>query len=327
MASWEAGTVSTKDAPEARPPILVWHPRADQYRTAILDRLGSVHVEAWGESTRPATRSVAEVLLAWQLPPQALTRLPHLRWLQATAAGVDQLLDREDLAESVTLTRSLGRFGVQAAEYVVGYLLQHLLGVDAYGRDQEAGRWQPRDRPLLADMTVGVLGLGSLGATIADRLAAFGAEVIGICRHGRPADSVRRVVAAERWRSALPYCQALVLAVPLTAATRGMVDAEALGHLPPGALLINVARGELVDETALLEALRSGHLGGAVLDVFATEPLPSDSPLWSEPGARLTPHIAGPSEIDSIADEFAANYRRWLAGQTLDNVVDRARGY
>lgn len=325
--TWETGTVSTRDAPAARPPILVWHPRADQYRTAIHDRLGSVHVEAWGESVRPGTHSVAEVMLAWRLPPRGLDRVPHLRWLQATGAGVDHLIDREDLPDSVTLTRSLGRFGIQAAEYVVGYLLHHLLAIDAYRRDQEAGRWQARPRPLLADMTVGVMGLGSLGSVIAERLTAFGAEVIGICRHGRPVDSVRRVVPADRWRSALPYCQALVLALPLTDSTRAIVDAEALRHLPPGALLINVARGELVDDAALVEALRSGHLGGAVLDVFPTEPLPADDPLWAEPGARITPHVAGPSEIDSIADEFADNYQRWLAGEALSNVVDRQRGY
>lgn len=319
--------VSTDDAPAIRPPVLVWHPRADEYRAALLNRLGSVHVEAWGEATRPSARSQAEVLLTWRLPPRALTRLPHLRWLQAAGAGVDHLIGRDDLPESVTLSRSLGRFGVQAAEYVVGYLLHHLLAVDAYRRDQESARWQPRLRPLLADLTVGVLGLGSLGSTIAERLAGFGAEVIGICRHARPADHVRRVVAADRWRSALPYCQALVLAAPLTPATRGMVDGDALRQLPQGALLINVARGELIDEGALLEALRSGHLGGAVLDAFSQEPLPADDPLWSEPGAWLTPHVAGPSEIESIADEFADNYRRWLAGEALRNVVDRQRGY
>lgn len=327
MSVTEPGRVAQDDSPAIRPPVLVWHPRADEYRTALLDRLGSVHVEAWGGSTRPATRSAAEVLLTWRLPPQALSRLPHLRWLQSAGAGVDHLLDRDDLADSITLTRSLGRFGVQAAEYVVGYLLHHLLSIDAYRRDQEAGHWQPRPRPLLADLTVGVLGLGSLGSVIAERLTHLGAEVIGICRHGRPADNVHRVVASDRWRSALPYCNAVVLAVPLTSATRGMVDAEALRQLPRGALLVNVARGEIVDDEALLESLRSGHLGGAVLDVFEQEPLPAGHPLWAEPGAWITPHIAGPSEIDSIADEFAANYRRWLAREPLRNVVDRQRGY
>lgn len=327
MSATGPRTVSANNAPATRPPILIWHPRADEYRAALLDRLGSVHVEAWGGATRARSRSQAEVLLAWRLPPQALTRIPHLRWLQATGAGVDHLVERDDLRDSVTLTRSLGRFGTQAAEYVVGFLLHHLLSIEAYRRDQEAARWQPRPRPLLTDLTVGVVGLGSLGSAIAERLSGFGAEVIGICRHGRPADHVRRVVAADRWRGALPYCQALVVAAPLTAETRGMVDAEALRQLPRGAVLVNVARGEIVDEDALLEALRSGHLGGAALDVFGQEPLPPDHPLWSEPGALITPHVAGPSEVDSIADEFAANYRRWTGGDTLRNVVDRQRGY
>ena len=125
----------------------------------------------------------------------------------------------------------------------------------------------------------------------------------------------------------LPLCDALVIAAPLTPESENKVDSEALQALPRGATLINVARGRLVEEKALLESLRSGQLGAAVLDVFAEEPLDPDSPLWEEPRAWLTPHIAAPTENEPLADDFAANYGRFVAGQPLRHEVDRQRGY
>ena len=133
---------------------------------------------------------------------------------------------------------------------------------------------------------------------------------------------VRRVFTPGDWRAMLPHCDALVLAVPLTDETRGMIDAAALAALPATAVLVNVARGALVDEDALLQALRDGRLGAAVLDTLTEEPLPP-----AEPRAWITPHVAGPSEIEPIADEFADNYRRFARGAGLENVVDRRLGY
>ena len=266
-------------------------------------------------------------MLAWALPPDAFIQLPRLRWLQATGAGVDELLGRADLPEDVRVTRSLGRFGIQAAEYTVGYLLHWLLRLEDYRRNQDRGVWRQLARPLLADRTVGIIGLGTVGAAIAERLTAFGTTVIGVCRTARPLPNVKRVYAMEDWRRMLPACDALVLAVPLTESTRGMIDEDALRALPAGSALVNVARGAIVQADALLATLRDGHLAAAVLDVFDQEPLPPDSPLWTEPRAWLTPHVAAPSEIEPIADEFAANYQRFIDGESLHNEVGRSRGY
>ena len=327
MSSREPGIVAARPAAEEIAPVLVWHPRAEEYRRALLSRLPGVPIDAHGGGCHAALPSDARALLAWRLPPQALLQVPELRWLQVAGAGVDHVLGRDDLPDEVIVTRSLGRFGVQVAEYVLAYLLHLWVGIEEYRRDQDRAVWSPRPRPLLADARVGLVGLGSIGTEVAHALHALGACVLGVCRSGRPRPHVARVFPAAEWQRMLPECDALVLTAPLTAETRGMVDAAALKLLPRGAVLVNVGRGGLVREEALLAALREGHLRAAVLDVFDEEPLPAEHPLWTEPGAWITPHVAAPSEIEPIADEFAANYWRFVNGERLHNIVDRRRGY
>jgi phosphoglycerate dehydrogenase-like enzyme len=317
------------------PRIVVWSTQGDAYADALRARLPETPVEVVvatdhdSGATDPGGRvgAEAEVLLAWKVPPGALAGMPRLRWVQVSGAGVDHFLHRDDLRDDVLVTRSLGRFGIQVAEYVVGYLLHELLGIERYRERQPQKLWEREERPLLADRTVGVIGLGSLGLPIARSLAALGTLVLGARHTGRPVEGIEEVFASDRWRDMLPHCDALVIAAPKTADTIGMVDAAALAALRPGAILVNVARGDIVDETALLEALDTGTLGTAILDVFATEPLPQDSPLWQHPRARITPHIAAPNEVEVIADEFAENYRRFVEQRDMINTVDRERGY
>lgn len=324
-----AGDSATRPDSDARklPRVLVCHDDAQTYRRLLTERLPAVPVETLAPRAPVSSAPDVEVLLTWRPPPGLLERLPSLRWLHATGAGVDHLLGRDDLTASVTVTRSVGRFGTQAAEYVAGYLLHLLLDVEQYRRDQDRAIWRPRPRRLLDDLVVGVMGLGSMGGAIAELLGAMGAEVLGACRTSRTARGVHQVYAGDAWREMLPHCRVLVLAMPLTGDTRGMIDGEALDRLPEGAILVNVARGALVDDQALLAALRSGRLGAAVLDTFAQEPLPQSSPLWTEPRAWITPHVAAPSEPELIADEFAASYRRFVDGLPLEEEVRRRRGY
>jgi len=315
-----------------KPQVIVWHAQAEAYRDALLERLPGARVDAItsdreGATERAPSLDPAAVLWTWKVPEGILPRMPSLEWIQVTGAGVDHFLGTDGLRPDVVITRSLGRFGVQVAEYVVGQLLAHLLDVTGYRERQLEHRWDRRDRPLLADRTVGVVGLGSLGLPIARALAAMGARVLGVRHSEGDVETVDEVFSFDRWRSMLPRCDALVLAAPKTSRTVGMVDAEALAALPRGAVLINVARGDLVDDDALLAALDAGDLAAAILDVFRTEPLPDDHPLWSHPRAWVTPHIAAPSEIGPMVDEFVENYRRFVAGEPLLNVVDRERGY
>ena len=328
-----------------KPSIVVWQDQAEAYREALEARLpevsiqpiapGGAHAElleaaAAGDPgvEHKAARFVdAEVVLAWKMPPGVLRVFPALRWVQVTGAGIDHFLGREDLPDDVALTRSLGRFGMQVAEYVVGYLLHGLLDIAGYREHQTRHAWERGERPLLADSTVGIMGLGSLGLPTARTLAALGTRVVAATRSGNPEEGVDQVFGFDSWREMLPLCDALVLAIPLTAETEGLIDAAALAALPPGAVLINVARGALIDDAALLDALDRGHLSAAVLDVFAQEPLPADHPLWKSSRAWITPHIAAPSELDAMIDEFVANYERFVEGRPLINVVDRRRGY
>ena len=318
-----------------QPRILVWHAQANAYREALRRRLPDAPIDAISAAQHEtgvapetgATMDAAEVLLAWKVPPEALASMPSLSWVQVTGAGVDHFLDSPQLDAAIIVTRSLGRFGIQVAEYVVGYALNHLIGIGDYRDAQRRHEWSRGERPLLADRTVGIVGLGSLGLPTARALAALGARVLGVRHSGLSIEGIDDVFSAANWRDMLPSCDILVLAAPKTPETAGMIDADALAALPEGAVLINVSRGDLVNESALLAALDADHLGAAVLDVFATEPLPADHQLWDQPRAWITPHIAAPSEVEVIADEFAENYRRFIAGRELTNVVDRARGY
>ena len=332
------------------PRVCVWHTQGDTYRDALRKRLPDTPIEAINAAAHETGEAVlgaldsgtvanhatsliadaissAEILLAWKVPPRTLTSMPALRWVQVTGAGVDHFLESTELSAAVIVTRSLGRFGIQISEYVIGYLLHHLIGIDTYREKQRSHEWARNNRPLLADRTVGIIGLGSLGLPTANALTALGARVLGVNHSGLAVPGIDDVFSAKSWHNMLPACDVLVIAAPKTVETVGMIDQRALGTLPKGAILINVSRGELIDEDALLEALENGHLGAAVLDVFAAEPLPEDHPLWDQSRAWITPHIAAPSEIEVIADEFAKNYRRYVAGDSLLNEVDRRRGY
>ena len=300
------------------PRVCVWHTQGDTYRDALRKRLPDTPIEAINAAAHETGEAVlgapdsgtvanhatsliadaissAEILLAWKVPPRTLTSMPALRWVQVTGAGVDHFLESTELSAAVIVTRSLGRFGIQISEYVIGYLLHHLIGIDTYCEKQRSHEWARNNRPLLADRTVGIIGLGSLGLPTANALTAV--------------PGIDDVFSAKSWHNMLPACDVLVIAAPKTVETVGMIDQRALGTLPKGAILINVSRGELIDEDALLEAL------------------PEDHPLWDQSRAWITPHIAAPSEIEVIADEFAKNYRRYVAGDSLLNEVDRKRGY
>ena len=332
------------------PRVCVWHVQGATYRDALRERLPDAPIDAINAATHETGEAVlgaldsgpvanhatsviadaissAEILLAWKVPPRTLTSMPALRWVQVTGAGVDHFLESTELSAAVIVTRSLGRFGIQISEYVIGYLLHHLIGIHTYREKQRSHEWDRNNRPLLADRTVGIIGLGSLGLPTANAQTALGARVLGVSHSGLAVPGIDDVFSARNWRNMLPACDVLVIAAPKTVETVGMIDQRALDALPKGTILINISRGELIDEDALLEALENGHLGAAVLDVFTAEPLPEDHPLWDQSRAWITPHIAAPSEIEVIADEFAKNYRRYVAGDPLLNAVERGRGY
>ena len=268
----------------------------------------------------------AEILYAWNFPRALLPRAARLRWAQSMGAGVEPLMVPE-LPRRVTVTRVAGIFGPWMAEYVLGWCLWLTQRTEIFRAQQRERRWRQADPLRLHGATLCVVGLGDIGRTIAGAARGFGMRVVGVSQSGRMVTEAQRVYTARDIRKAMAAADYVALTVPMTETTRGLIGTAELAAMKPSAWLINVARGPVVDEAALLDALRRNRLGGAVLDVFDEEPLPQDHPLWEFGNVVVTPHISGPSTPDEIAPIFNDNLRRYLAGRTLRYAVDRKRGY
>jgi glyoxylate/hydroxypyruvate reductase A len=267
----------------------------------------------------------------WLAPERLLEHAPRLRWVQGTSAGIGQLLRRTGLIESdLVFTTAAGVHGSPLAEFVILGLLYFYRDVPRLQRMQRAHRWERYTNRELAGRRALVVGLGAVGRAIAQRLAAQGLEVWGARRTpGPPPEGVSRLLPMTDLASVLGLIDALILACPLTPETKGLIGAAELTAMPAGALLINVARGAVVDERALVQALRDGRLGGAALDVAEVEPLPEGSPLWDLPNVLISPHSASTVDAENrrIVDVFLANLQRYLDGLPLINRFDRTRGY
>ena len=279
----------------------------------------------------------ADAAFALALSTEAVAQAKQLRWLHCSGHAVGHFPLGELAARGVTVTNSRGIQAVPIAEHVMACLLALARKLPHTLRDQQERAWRPNALTgetspwLLAKRTLGVIGVGTLGQAIGVRAAAFGMRVIGMRRspaRGLPAGFDEVMGPADRNRL-LAAADVVVLAAPLTTETHRLLDAAAIAAMKPGAILINVARGELIDEAALAEALESGRMGGAALDVFAKEPLPSDSPLWSLPNVIVTPHNSGfrSGHFDAVIDLFAENLQRFERGVELLNVVDLGTGY
>ena len=294
-----------------------------------------------GERAWAAMLERAEVLFG--IPgdsPQGLAevvrRCPRLRWVAATSAGAGEQvaragLDQADL-DRITFTSAAGVHAGPLAEFALFGLLSLVKEAAGLAAAKAARQWPERREPVgeLAGRTVLVLGLGGIGRRVAELAAAFGMRVLGVRRHpDGELPGVDEVHPSSDLAKLLPQADAVVVTLPGTRETAGLVDAEALDLLPRGALVVNVGRGAVIDEDALVERLRSGHVGGAALDVFRTEPLPAASPLWRLDNVLISPHAAAlsASENERIVELFRDNLRRELAGEPLRNRIDTSVFY
>jgi len=279
----------------------------------------------------------AEVLFAWGLARRHVDKADALRWLHTPLAGVDRVLNPELTKSAIRVTSSRGVNSVAVAEHTLGLMLAMSRGIADSVRAQDGKRWTQQDlygrKPPLDELhgkLLGILGLGDIGRELAVRARALGMQVWGLVRTARPApDCVDRLLAAGKEDALLRASDVLVLALPLTKATRGLMGERQLRRMKHTALLVNIGRGELVQESALVRALREGWIAGAGLDVFAREPLLPQSPLWSLPQVVMTPHVAGthPHYMARSADLFLQNLKRYVAGEPLINQVDKQAGY
>jgi D-2-hydroxyacid dehydrogenase (NADP+) len=279
----------------------------------------------------------ADVAFTWTMTGAMLARAERLRWVHSSAVAVGTLPLAELSARGVTVTNSRGIQSPAIAEHVIACLLALSKRLPLLLHHQQSRHWAQNDvigdaTPwLIGGRTLGIVGLGTIGEAIATRAAALGMRVIGVRRRperGRPT-GVHEVLGIDRLEAVLAASDVLVLAAPLTATTNRLLDAVAFARMKRGAVLINVSRGQLVDEDALAAALVRGHLSGAALDVFEEEPLPRDSPLWSVPNVIITPHTSGfrKDHWDAVIDLFEAQIDRFCSGALLLNTVDPEAGY
>lgn len=255
------------------------------------------------------------------------TLAPRLKWVQATSSGIGPLVRAAGLdTTKIVITNAAGVHAVPLAEHTLLALLYFIKDVPTRLAEQRAHVWERYAGRELRGRTVVVVGLGAVGREIARLCRAVGLAVVGVRRTpvaDPEAHHVDEATTPDRLHEVLPRADAVVLICPHTPETEGLMDAEAFARLPRGAILVNVGRGALVDEPAMIAALRSGHLGGAALDVAAVEPLPKQSPLWDLPNVLITPHSASTvdRENERLTELFCENLRRWLAGEPLLNVV------
>jgi phosphoglycerate dehydrogenase-like enzyme len=293
-----------------------------------------VHIET--PDALAAALPDADVLLATRFSRDEFRRAACVRWVHSTAVGIGNLLHPELVASPIPLTNSRGVHADPIAEHAIALLLALRRSVPLAVARQQAREWAQdeiyrREAPPLDRTTVAVIGLGAIGVRVARLASGLGMTVIGVRKNlSAPLPpGVADVVAAGRLHDALARADAVVLAVPDTRTTRRLMGASEFAAMKRGSLLINVARGQLVDEHALAEALTSGHLGGAGLDAFVPEPLPAQSALWTLPNVLITPHTAafGGNYWRPAVDLFIENRRRFGAGEPLINLVDKTRGY
>ena len=249
-------------------------------------------------------------------------RAVHLDWLHTMSAGTDHPIFTAMRERGVTVTNSAGAAAPSIAQTVMTYLLALSRDLPKTLRDQATRTWDPQPSVDLDGQRLGIVGLGAIGSETARLAQAFGMDTIGL-RRSPTGDEPCETWTNDRFEELLGWADAIAVTAPLTDETRGLFDATAFAAMRPGAWFVNVGRGEIVDEAALVESLLDEHLGGAGLDVFATEPLPADSPLWRFPNVIITPHSSGDtSRSHRRADDlFVENFRRYTSGEPLTRVT------
>lgn len=314
--------------PETNVPTLVFYSRSDDpqpWRVALQSALPELEFRVAPDIGDPATVDYA---LVWKPPPGWLARFPQLRAILSLGAGVDALLEDPDLPRGIPLTRMVDAgMGRQMAEYAAHAVMHFHRHMPAYARAQRDGRWSPLDPVAAARFPVGLMGLGVLGAQAAQLLVAMGYPVLGWSRTPRPLPGVETFAGEGGLAPFLARTRVLLNFLPLTPATRGILDAELFAALPRGAFVVNLARGGHLVEGDLLAALDTGHIAGAMLDVFDTEPLPAGHRFWTHPSVIVTPHVAAVTQADDAAAQVIENIRRIERGEPPRGVVDRESGY
>jgi glyoxylate/hydroxypyruvate reductase A len=297
----------------------------EAWRAALHDVLPGLEVRLWPDVGDPADIEFAFVS---KMPLGELKRFPQLKLIGSMLAGVDHLVASKDLPPGIPLVRTGAPDGdPMMTEFAILHVLRHHRRVPEYLLAQQREEWAALPQPRTEERRVGLLGLGSLALPVAIALRDLGFQVAAWSRTAKQVDGVKSFHGRGQFADFLARTDILLNLLPLTAETRGIVDAAALAAMPRGAAVINLGRGPHVVVADLIAALDSGHLSAATLDVFDVEPLPAGSPLWKHPRITVMPHVARRQRPVDVAPQIAENVRRVGAGQPLLQVIDLAAGY
>ncbi len=315
--------------------VLLHYDRTEMFRGIVARRFPGVAVRCcntYGDLAGALAEFAPQVLFCIKFedrpyPRDAVMACRSLGWVSNGGAGVDHLAPWDP--HRLTVTNAAGVASAMMAEYVIGGMLALSIGLPRFARCQMDRRWRPERVAGIAGKTVAVVGLGRTGQAVARLASALDMRVVGTRARPAATPHVDTVYPAARLHEALGESDYVVVTAPLLESTRHLIDAAAIAAVKPGACLVDVSRGGVVDQSALIDGLRDGKLGGAVLDVFECEPLAADSPLWDLDNVIITPHCSSVYDgwEQRAAEMFCDNLGRWLAGEPLSNVVDPARGY
>ena len=307
--------------------LLILDQLADEYKKALQSKFPEImiHASIKEEEIGDFIEKV-NVLLTFRISDGLIKRAKNLQWIQSMASGVDAIVNLPSLRKEVLLTSTRGIHAPQMAEMAILLMLSLNRNFPQIIRNQDRGIWERWPAKVLYQKKVGILGIGAIGEEIARKCKAFGMEVYGIDIVERKLDAVDYFYGPEDLLKVVQEVDYFVIVAPLTPQTRKVVGTKVLSSMKPTAFLINIGRGEVIDENALIHALESGKIAGAALDVFSQEPLPKDHALWRTRNLIITPHIGGTSTIyvDQVLSIFEENLRRFLKGerQTLINLVE-----
>lgn len=296
--------------------------KLDDLQQRLAQALPDSRIEIWPDIS---DASEVEFAVVWKQPPGSLAALPNLKAIQCFGAGVDAILADSTLPAlpiarivDPTLTQTMVR-------YLDSVVNHYRLRLDLFIAQQQQQLWQPKSPRRIQHICV--LGLGELGAATASHFAASGYQVTGWSRTAKQLEGIQCFSAPAQLSSAVAQADIVICLLPLTPATESLLDAVFFSRLKAGAIFINVARGAIVDDEALLAALNTGQLQAACLDVFRQEPLPAQHPFWQHPAIMITPHVSAVTNVSTVVAQIADNYRRSQRGEVMLNLVDVNKGY
>lgn len=319
-----------------RPFILALSSAANHRDDPQLSMLGDLpHAIVNSPAALDASPGPAEVILHWSgsrdLLRAAFLAHPRVRWVHVRSAGLDNVLFPELVASAVPLTNGSGIFSPSLGEFALAAILYFAKDLRRMLRNQIAGRWEPFDVEEIAGQTVGIVGYGDIGRAVASRVHAMGMRVLGLKRHApaTPDPLIEQFFAPQQLTAMLALCDYIVVAAPLTPETRHMIGDAAFAAMKSSAIIINIGRGPVIDQAALVGALESGKIRGAGLDVFEKEPIPAGDPIFKFENVLISPHCADHTKdwLDRAMRFFLEQYDRFCAGQPFKNIVEKRLGY